>query len=255
MIKDLEGKTALVTGGGRGIGKAIAERLAVAGAHVAIIYANNSVTAEETVRGIERAGGKAFAIQGLIGDPTAIETLAGKLSLEFTKRFGEDRVDILVNNIGGGDYANIAQTDVTVLDKTWTNNVRGPFLFTREIMSRLNDNGRVINISSAASRLAGQNFAAYSIAKAGLEMFTRILAKDLGPRGITVNSVAPGFTAVETNVEILDNPAMMEQVIAQTALRRFGQASEIADFVYALASPLGRWITAQNIEASGGFQL
>lgn len=255
MTKDLDGKTALVTGGGRGIGRAIAERLAAASAHVAIIYASNAATAEDTVRGIESAGGKAFAIQGVIGEPAAIEALAAKISAAFTERFGNDGIDILINNIGGGDYATIASTDAALLDKHISNNLRGPFLFTREIMPRLRDNGRVINISSAASRLAGQTFAPYSIAKAGLEMFTLILAKDLGPRGITVNSVAPGFTAVETNAEILENPAMLEQVIAQTALRRFGQASEIADFVYALASPLGRWITAQNIEASGGFQL
>jgi NAD(P)-dependent dehydrogenase (short-subunit alcohol dehydrogenase family) len=122
-------------------------------------------------------------------------------------------------------------------------------------MPKLKDNGRVINISSVASRIAGQNFAAYSICKAALEMFTRVLAKDLGPRGITVNSVAPGFTAGETNAHIVEDTARVNEVIAQTALRRFGQEAEIADFVYALASPAGRWITSQNIEASGGFML
>lgn len=255
MTQDLEGKTALVTGGGRGIGKAIAQKLAAHGALVAINYASNTAAAQQTVAEIEAEGGQAFAIQGIIGEPAAIEALSRTLSKEFTQRTGSEGIDILINNIGGGDYATIATTDAETLDKTWSNNVRGPFLLTRELMPKLRDNGRVINISSAASRLAGQTFAPYSICKAALETFTRILAKDLGPRGITVNSVAPGFTAVETNAEILENPAMMNQVIEQTALRRFGQASEIADFVHALASPAGRWITSQNIEASGGFLL
>src|SRR5262245_32586039 len=119
MIKDLEGKTALVTGGGRGIGRAIAERLAAAGAHVAFVYANNKTTADDVVRGIEAKGGKVFALQGLIGEPAATEALARKISEEFTKRLGNDGIDILVNNIGGGDYANIAATDAAILDKTW----------------------------------------------------------------------------------------------------------------------------------------
>lgn len=255
MTGELSGKTALVTGGGRGIGKAIAERLAADGALVAVNYASNTATAEATVAGIKAAGGDAFPIQARIGEPDAIAAFATALGTEFQQRVGHDGIDILINNIGGGDYGSIAQTDAALLDKTWSNNVRGPFLLTRELMPRLRDNGRVINISSAASRLAGQNFAAYCICKAALEMFTRILAKDLGPRGINVNSVAPGFTAVETNADIMEDPKMMEQVIAQTALRRFGQADEIADFVHALASSAGRWITCQNIEASGGFQL
>jgi NAD(P)-dependent dehydrogenase (short-subunit alcohol dehydrogenase family) len=128
-------------------------------------------------------------------------------------------------------------------------------MLTKALYRRLNDNGRVINISSAAARLSDPGFIVYCMAKAAVEMFTRTLAKALGPRGITVNSIAPGFTAGETNAHVTEDPEMARQVIGNTALRRFGQPDEIADFVYALASPAGRWITSQNIDASGGFKL
>jgi 3-oxoacyl-[acyl-carrier protein] reductase len=255
MERELEGKVALVTGGGRGIGRGIAERLAGAGALVAFNYAANHEAAAETVRAIETKGGQAFAIQARIGEPGAIEKLVETLDAEFTRRTGGVGIDILVNNIGGGDYGSITSVSEEQFDATFANNVRGPFFLTKALHDRLNDHGRVINISSAAGRLSDPGFIVYCMAKASVEMFTRTLAKELGPRGITVNSVAPGFTAGETNAHVVEDPEMARQVIDNTVLRRFGQPEEIADFVYALASPAGRWITAQNIDASGGFKL
>jgi NAD(P)-dependent dehydrogenase (short-subunit alcohol dehydrogenase family) len=255
MTKELEGKTALVTGGGRGIGRGIAERLAESGALVAVNYASNTHLADDTVAAIEAKGGRAFAIQARIGAPGAIEALVKGLDEEFERRTGQTGLDILINNIGGGDYATLEMTTAEVLDQTWGNNVRGPFLLTRALLPRLNSNGRVINISSAGSRLVDPGIIAYSICKAALEKFTVVLAKELGPRGITVNSVGPGYTAVETNAHVVEDPELRRQVIDNTALARFGEASDIADFVHALASPAGRWITAQNIDASGGFKL
>lgn len=251
----LEGKTVLVTGGGRGIGRAIAQRLAASGALVAVNYAANHEAAAETVRAIEAEGGQAFSVQAKIGEPGAIEKLVAAIEVEFTRRTGSGRLDILINNIGGGDYSTIDAISEEEFDWTFANNVRGPFLLTKALYHRLNDNGRVINISSVASRLCDPNFIAYCMAKAAVEMFTRVLAKDLGPRGITVNSVAPGFTAGETNAEVTEDPEMLKGVISATALRRFGQPEEIADFVHTLASPAARWITSQNIDASGGFKL
>lgn len=255
MSQELQGKTALVTGGGRGIGRTIAERLAASGALVAVNYASNHDAAAQTVSAIKAQGGDAFAVQASIGAAGAIASLVTTLDEEFTLRTGSSGLDILINNIGGGDYDTIETISEENFDWTFSNNVRGPFLLTKALYRRLNDNGRVVNISSVAARLADPGFIAYCMAKAAVEMFTRILAKDLGPRGITVNSVAPGFTAGETNEHVMEDSDKLQAVIAATALRRFGQPQEIADIVYSLVSPAGRWLTSQNLDASGGFKL
>lgn len=255
MERDLAGKTAVVTGGSRGLGQGIAQKLAAAGAIVAVNYAGNAETAAETVRRIEADGGQAFAVQAKLGGEAEAEKLAAALDEEFTRRTGSNGIDILVNNIGGGDYAGILDVTEEHFDQMMANNLRGAFFLTKVLYHRLNDYGRVINLSSVGSRLTDPGIIVYTMAKAAVEAFTRVLAQDLGPRGITVNSVGPGFTAGETNDYIVQDPAAAKQVTDVTALRRFGQPEEIADIVYALASPLGRWVTAQNVEASGGFKL
>jgi 3-oxoacyl-[acyl-carrier protein] reductase len=255
MIQDLAGKTALVTGGSRGLGLAMAARLAAAGALVAINYASNKEAAEAAVARIEADGGQAFALQARLGAQAGAEALASSLGAALTRRTGSSKLDILVNNIGGGSYATIKDADEAFYDQLFNNNVRGAFLLTRALYDQLADHGRVINISSAGARLTDPGIIVYTMAKAAVEAFTRVLAADLGPRGITVNAVAPGFTAGETNDYITQDPAAAGKVTDATALRRFGQPEEIADIVYALASPLGRWVTAQSVEASGGFKL
>jgi 3-oxoacyl-[acyl-carrier protein] reductase len=255
MTKVLEGKVALVTGGSRGLGQAIAKRLAAEGALVAVNYASNREAAEATVAEIERAGGQAFILQASLAGQAAADALVRALDLELTQRNQTTKLNILINNIGGGDYGTIRDADEAFYDKVFDNNVRAAFFLTRALYDRLADNGRVINLSSAGSRLTDPGIIVYTMAKAAVEAFTRVLAADLGPRGITVNSIAPGFTAGETNAHVIDDPVAAKQIIGATALRRFGQPEEIADAVFALASPLGRWMTAQNIEASGGFKL
>jgi len=255
MHKDLAGKTALVTGASRGLGQGIAERLAGAGAIVAVNYASNAEAAAETVRRIEAAGGQAFPIQAQLGGQAEAEKLAVALDAELTRRTGSGGLDILVNNIGGGEYGAILDADEAFFDQVMNNNVRGAFFLTRALHPKLNDFGRVINLSSVGSRLTDPGIIVYTMAKAAVEAFTRVLAAELGPRGITVNSVGPGFTAGETNLHVTEDPVLAKQVTDVTALRRFGTPEEIADIVYALASPLGRWVTAQNVEASGGFKL
>jgi NAD(P)-dependent dehydrogenase (short-subunit alcohol dehydrogenase family) len=255
MTKDLAGKTALVTGGSRGLGQAMADRLAAAGALVAINFASNRAAADAAVARIEAAGGRAFAIRSKLGGQVAAEALASSLGTELAHRTGSDRLDILINNIGGGTYRTIKDADEAFYDELFNNNVRAAFLLTRALYDRLADHGRIINISSAGARLTDPGIIVYTMAKAAVEAFTRVLAAELGPRGITVNSVAPGFTAGETNDHIVNDPAKAKTITDATALRRFGQPEEIADIVYALASPLGRWVTAQNVEASGGFKL
>ncbi len=255
MTKDLENKTALVTGGGRGIGKAIAERLASSGALVAVNYASNRAAAEETVAGIKAAGGDAFSIQEKLGGEAAADALASKLGEELKRRRGGDGLDILVNNVGGGDYGGIKDVTQEFYDQTMANNCRAPFFVTKALYHRLIDHGRVINISSVGARLTDTHIIVYTMAKSAVDAFTRVMAAELGPRGITVNSVGPGFTTGETNQNEMEDPAASRQIIEMTALRRFGQPEEIADIVHALASEAGRWITAQNIDASGGFKL
>ena len=254
-IQGLAGKTALVTGASRGLGKAIAERLASAGALVAVNYASNRAAAEDTVARIAAAGGEAFPVQAMLGGVADAKKLAAALDVELTRRRGTTGLDILVNNIGGGGYAKILDVDEATYDHTMQNNVRGAFFLVQALYHRLNDNGRVINISSSGARLTDPGIISYTMAKAAVDAFTRVLAAELGPRGITVNGGSPGFTAGETIEAIVQDAATAKQVIDGTALRRFGQPEEIADVVYALASPLGRWVTAQTIDASGGFKL
>jgi NAD(P)-dependent dehydrogenase (short-subunit alcohol dehydrogenase family) len=256
VTKVLEGKTALVTGGSRGLGRGMSERLAASGALVAVNYAANETAAKDTVAAIEAAGGQAFAVQARLGEPGAHRALAEAVAAEFRRRTGSPGLDILVNNIGGGDYGTIASVTPEQYDQTFSNNVRSPFFLTQALLPHLNDGGRVINISSSASRLAGVDFIVYSMSKAALDMFTRVLAKDLGPsRRITVNAVLPGFNETETNEHLAGDPEARRQIEEMTALGRFGLPSDIAEVVHFLASPAGGWLTGQIIEASGGFRL
>jgi NAD(P)-dependent dehydrogenase (short-subunit alcohol dehydrogenase family) len=233
----------------------MAQRLAASGALVAVNYASNAAAAEKAVADITTQGGKAFAIEAKLGAPGAIEALVAKLPGELERRTGSSKLDILVNNIGGGTYGSIKIVTPEQYDEIFSNNVRAPFFLTQALLPHLNDGGRVINISSAASRLAGTDIIVYSMAKSALDMFTRVLAKELGPRRINVNAVLPGFNATENNADVFQHPETGKQVEAQTLLGRWGEASDIAEVVHFLASPAGGWVTAQLIEASGGFNL
>ena len=252
---ELAGKVALVTGASRGLGQAIACKLASEGALVAVNYASNRAAADATVARIAAAGGEAFAVPAKLRGQAEAEALRDGLDAEFARRRRGNTIDILVNNIGGGEYGTIGDADELFYDTVFDNNCRAAFFLTRVLQDRINDGGRVINLSSVGSRLTDPGIIVYTMAKAAVEAFTRVLAAELGPRGITVNAIAPGFTAGETNAYIVDDPDKAAPVIAATALRRFGQPEEIADIVYAFAGPLGRWVTAQTVEASGGFRL
>lgn len=254
-MKILEGKTALVTGASRNLGRAIAERLAASGALVAINYAANQAAADATLAGIEAAGGKAFLLKGKLGQPGSAEALTAALLAELKARTGEAKLDILVNNVGGGDYCDIRSTDHAMFDDIVANNLKTPFFLTQALLPSLAEGGRVINLSSAASRLALPEVAVYSMCKAAVDMFTVIMAKELGSRRITVNAVLPGFNETESNAREAGDPEIRRQIEELTTLGRFGLASDIADVVHTLASPDMGWVTGQCIEASGGFKL
>lgn len=255
MTKILAGKTVLVTGASRNLGRGIAERLAASGALVALNYAKNDKAAHDTLAGIEAKGGKAFLLKQELGPNGTCEALAETLKAELTKRTGDPGLDILINNVGGGDFASIHTTTYEIFDRTVSNNLRVPFFLTKALLPVLRQGGRVVNLSSTASRIAVAEVIAYSMCKAAVEMFTRCMAKELGPRGITVNAVLPGYNETESNAAVFNDPELRKQAEAATALGRFGTKEDIADVVHALVSPDMGWVTSSMIDASGGVRL
>jgi 3-oxoacyl-[acyl-carrier protein] reductase len=255
MAGKLQGKTALVTGASRGIGRAIAVKLASEGAMVAVNYASNEAAGKETLRLVEAAGGKGFLAHSELGSPESAEKLAKIVEAELTKRNGSPALDILVNNVGGADYATLAQTTPELYKKTLDNNVGSAFFLTRAERPHLRKGGAVINLSSAGARLALESLIIYSMSKGAINIFTQALAKELGPRGITVNAVAPGFIATDGAAADIANEDAVAYMKANTALARpYGEPEEIAAVVHGLATNM-TWVTGQIIEASGGFRM
>ena len=248
-MKKLEGKVALVTGAARGIGAAIAERLAADGASVAINYATSKEDAEALAERIRGNGGKAKAIQADIGNPSQAKAFVDAA----VKEFG--RLDILVNNAGKFHIGPIGTVDEADVRSQFAVNVDGPIFATQAAASYFStEGGRVINVSSIAATHPLPGLSVYSATKAALEALTRIWAAELGPRGVTVNAVAPG--AVDTAMLKAATPQMGEEavkgMVARTPLGRLGTTSDVADVVAFLASPDARWVTGQVVEASGG---
>jgi 3-oxoacyl-[acyl-carrier protein] reductase len=249
-MTNLNGKTALVTGASRGVGRAIAERLARDGALVAIHYGTREAEARAVVESIEAGGGKAFAVAAQFGD-NGVESEVGALFRELDQGLGGAALDILVNNAGILDGTPIQHVTPEVFDHTFAVNVRAPFFVLQRALERMPDGGRIINISSATTRIASP-FLHYAMGKGALDVLSRTLAQQLGPRAITVNSVSLGVVDTDMGAWVDSAPGLRAQVSSTVALGRIGQASDIADVVAFLASEDARWITGQSIEASGG---
>lgn len=242
----LSQKVALVTGGSRGIGRAISLHLAAAGAAVAVNYARHQAAADETVRTIEAAGGKVIGLRGDVSRTDEIRRLFD----EATAHFG--RVDILVNNAGIALYRLVKDTTEEEFDRTFNVNVRGVFFALKEASTRLADGGRVINFSSTTTRVMLPTYGAYSASKAAVEQLTRVFAKEMGPRKITVNCVLPG----PVNTELFKEgktPENIARLAALSAFNRIGEPVDIARVVTFLAGDDAAWITGQNIGVNGGF--
>ncbi|RFU38568.1 SDR family oxidoreductase [Actinomadura logoneensis] len=248
----LDGKFALVTGGSRGIGRAIARRLAADGATVVLTYAQDAEAGRENVERIEKEGGRAIAIQAPLGTHGDAE----RLWAAYDEATGGARVDIIVNNAGIGRSADLASLTEEGFDEVFAVNVRAPFFIVQQALPRLNDGGRIVNISSGVARIAMPEILAYGATKGALDNFTMNLAVQLGARGITVNSVRPGIIDTDVNASWLrGNQEAWERSAALSALGRVGEPEDVADIVAFLASDDGRWVTGSVLDATGGSSL
>jgi len=245
-MKSLEGKVALITGGSRGIGRAISLRLSRLGASVAFNYAGDTASARELLEIMQNSGGEALAMQADVSQVGQIEKLFGAV----LSRFG--RFDILVNNAGIATYKNIADFSEEEYDRIFDINVKGVFFCCREAAKKMEDGGSIVNIGSTVTRVMMPTYGAYAATKGAVEQITKVLAKELGIRGIRVNTVSPGpvdtelFRRGKTDEQI-------QQLAGMAALQRIGTVEDIADMVALLVKDDSRWLTGQNILVNGGF--
>ncbi|MBX9749196.1 MAG: SDR family oxidoreductase [Roseococcus sp.] len=246
-------KVCLVTGGSRGLGRSTALALARSGAGVIITSRTQADSAAEVVREVERLGGKAVALRLDMAQAATFPAFVDEVRAALQATWSREGLDILVNNAGMGMIAPIAQTDEAMFDQLMAVHLKGVFFLTQSLLPLIADGGRIVNLSSGLTRFSLPGYAAYAMMKGGIEVFTRYLAKELGPRGIAVNTVAPG--AIETDFGggvVRDNAGLNKMIAGQTALGRVGLPDDIGPAIAALLSPANGWVNAQRIEVSGG---
>jgi NAD(P)-dependent dehydrogenase (short-subunit alcohol dehydrogenase family) len=251
MPQTLANKTALVTGASRGIGRAIAKRLAEDGAHVFVHYNRSASDADALVAGIEQAGGSAEAIAADLADIDAVNRLVADVK----SRLGNRKLDILVNNAGILEYLNLGDNDFSALDRLLAVNVRAPYQVTSGLVDSLSDDARVLFTSSIVAKNVFPGATAYALTKGAIDTLTRYLAAELGERGIRVNAIAPGAIDTDMAVDFIGTDEGKVAVQAMQALKRIGQTEDIARVAGFLAGPDSGWVTGQVIDASGGSRL
>lgn len=243
----------LVTGASRGLGRNTAVSIARHGGDVILTYRSGADQAKAVVAEIEALGRKAVALQLDVGDVGSFSGFVARVQSALEATWGSDRFDHLVNNAGHGEMAAIADTTEAQFDSLFDVHVKGVFFLTQTLLPLLADGGRIVNFSSGLTRVSYPGFSAYSAAKGAVEILTLYMAKELGSRGITANTIAPG--AIETDFlggAVRDTPAYNEAFAAMTALGRVGRPDDIGPAVASLLGPDNGWVTAQRIEVSGG---
>ena len=248
----IAGKIAIVTGGSRGLGRNTVLHLAKRGVHSIFTYYSNQAEADKAVAEVNKAGAKAIALKLNVGDVSSFELFVQQVRKALAE-FGAERFDFLVNNAGVSHHASFEKTTEAELDQLYNVNFKGVFFLTQKLLPLINDGGRIVMISSGLTRIIIPESAPYGSLKGALEVLTRYLAKELGPRRISVNAVAPG--AVQTDFSggvVRDNPAVNKMVSDATALGRPGLPDDIGPMIVSLLTEDNRWINAQRIEVSGG---
>jgi NAD(P)-dependent dehydrogenase (short-subunit alcohol dehydrogenase family) len=250
---DSSSKIALVTGGSRGLGKDMALCLAKKGIDVILTYRSKKDEALEVFSEIEKSGRKAVALPLDVADSSSFPAFFSQVKTALKNSFGADRFDFLINNAGVGVYAPFAQTTEQQFDEIVNIHLKGVFFLTQGALPLLNDGGRIVNISSGLARFSTPGYSIYGAAKAAIEQLTRYMARELGPRGIAVNVVAPG--AIETDFgggAVRDNKQLNQMIASTTYLGRVGLPDDIGGVVAFLCTEDAKWVNAQRIEVSGG---
>ncbi len=246
-------RIAVVTGANRGLGRAAARALAQRGFAVVLTYRGDAEEASHAVEQIRAAGGDAIAARLDLADVASFHDFAASLLGDIGERWGRSGIDVLVNNAGIGLFGRLEDATVDDFDAVMGTNVRGTFFVIQALAPHLADGGRIINVSTSLTRHVSPGTSLYAASKTAVEAITRSLAVELGPRGIRINSIAPGPTATDFNGGAMrDDPELRSSLAAHTALGRVGEPEEIADAIAALASSDLRWMTAERIEVSGG---
>jgi NAD(P)-dependent dehydrogenase (short-subunit alcohol dehydrogenase family) len=247
---------ALITGGNRGLGRSMALHLAERGVDILFTYRSNAAEAAEVRERIVALGRKAVALPLDVSDSATFDAFGAAVAAELERTWKRPRFDYLVNNAGVGLHAAFADTTSAQLDAMYNIHFKGPYLLTQRLLPLLADGGRILNVSTGLARFTYPGLSAYASMKGAVEVMTRYLAKELGARKISVNTIAPGAIATDFSGGVVrDNPEMNRQIASVTALGRVGLPDDIGAAVAMLLSPEGGWITGQRIEVSGGQNL
>ena len=246
---------ALITGGSRGIGRSTALLLAERGIDVILTFTSAEKEANEVAQTIRKLGRKAAALRLDLAQVGTFDTFVSAVKRQLLDQWGRDTFDFLVNNGGSGGGGLVAQTPESTFDSLVNVHFKGPFFLTQKLLPVLADGGRILNVSTALTRFTLPGVSVYSAVKSALEALTRALAVELGPRRITVNSVAPGGVVTDFGGGLMRDPQLQKTVIAETPLGRVGEPEDVAGVIASLLSPDTRWITGQRIEVNGGHRL
>lgn len=246
---------ALITGGNRGLGKSMALQLAARGIDIILTYRNGATEARDVAQQIDALGRKAIALPLDVARRASFADFAGAVKSALAQTWQRDRFDFLVNNAGVSLFAPFMETTEAQFDELLDVHLRGTFFLSQTLVPLMADGGRILNMSSGLARYTYPGQSAYAIMKGGIEVLTRYMALELGPRRIAVNSIAPG--GIETDIAggVLRDARVQATIAAQTALGRMGQPDDIGGLVAALLTAETSWVNGQRIEATGGYLL